>query len=107
MLVFRLVFEGLETFTNRLFGQRTDPQTLHGALTACLLIDPALDEFAFLTGITAVDDFVGLRDEFFEDVELLVYPFVAMHFDGEARRNHRQRTEAPSLPLLRIFLRVK
>ena len=107
MLVFRLVLEFLETVTNSLFRKGVHPQTFDRTFTSGLLVYPTLDELSFLTGITAVDDLVGLVDQFFDDIELFVYTGITGHLNRETRRNHRKRTKAPSLPLLRIFLRIQ
>ena len=46
-----------EAGADGVFGKGGDPQSFYGAVNACELLDPALDELAFLTGIAAVDDF--------------------------------------------------
>ena len=107
MLVFRLVFQRLEALADRLFRQRIDPQSFHRATASRLLIDPPLDQLSLLARITAVDHLVGLVNQRFDYVELFVNTLVTRHFDRETRRDHRQRTEAPGFPLVRIFLRVE
>ena len=107
MLVLALVFELRKPFTDSVFRQRTHPQTFHRTFATCLLIDPTLNQLSLLPGITAVNHLIGLRNQTLDHIKLLVYTLISMHFDGETCRNHRQRTQAPCFPLLRIFLRIE
>ena len=67
-LIVRLVSQVLEALTYRLIGERRDPKTAHGDTASSLLEDPALDEFALLPSITAVDDFGSLADQALDDL---------------------------------------
>ena len=58
----------LEAFTYRLIRERRDPETAHGHTASSLLEYPALDEFALLPSITAVDDFGSLADQALDDL---------------------------------------
>ena len=46
----------LKSLTDGLVGKGGDPEAFDGDTTACLLQYPALDEFALLPRIPAVDD---------------------------------------------------
>ena len=99
-----MVLQGLKAFLDGFFGQTVHPKSLDGTLCRRLLHNPTLYEFTFLTSITAVDDFIGLLEKSFDDVELLLDAFVFFEFDAESRRNHGQLTKAPTLPHRRIFV---
>ena len=90
-LVFLLVFQVLETFTDGLIRHRRYPQTLHRALRSCLLHHPTLDEFTLLPGITTVDDFISILHQFLNNSKLFLDMVGLDELDAKARRNHRQR----------------
>ena len=101
-----MVLERLEAFANGFLRQAVHPKSLHGAPRSRLLHHPSLYEFALLPGIAAVDDFIGLLHQSLDDVELLLDAFVLLELDAEARWNHRQLAEAPTLPHRRVFVRL-
>ena len=104
-LVFVLVFQLLETFTNSVVGHRRNPQSFHGALCTRLLHHPSLNQFTLLPGITAVDNAIGLFHQSLDDGELLLDSFVFNQFDAEARWNHGKRRQAPPFPLVGVVVR--
>ena len=71
---------------------------MYGALGTSHLYDPALYEFTFLSGITAVDDAFGREHELFYRVELFLHPFIRLQLDAEALWNHGQLRHAPRFP---------
>ena len=83
-LVFPLVLERLKAFADGLFGQRADPQPLHGTFCSGLLHDPSLYEFTFLTGIAAVDDAVCRLHQLLDDGKLFFHAFVLFQLDAKA-----------------------
>ena len=104
-LVVRLVLQGLETFTYRLFRQRGNPQALHGTLGSGQLHHPSLYQFSLLAGITAVYDGVGVLHQRCYHLELVFHPLVLLQAYAEAGRYHGQGPERPILPLLVVFVR--
>ncbi len=107
MLVLRLIPKRLEPLGDSLLGQRTDPKSLNRHTAARFLIDPTLNQLAFLPRITAVDDLIGTGNQPLDDIELLLYPRIAADLNRETVGNHRQRTEAPVLPLVGVLLWVE
>ena len=53
------------------------------------LHDPSLDEFAFLAGITTVDNLVGRCHERLNNFKLATYAFVIYNLYAEFGREHR------------------
>ena len=66
----------------------------------------ALDEFALLPGIAAVDNAVGRRKEALDDGKLLIYALVRLQPYAEARRQHGQSAQRPAFPLGRVVLGI-
>ena len=85
---------------------RRDPQAVNRTFAARFLHHPALNQFALLPGIAAVDDHFGVLHQRFDDFELLFVSRVTNQFDAEAGRNHRQRSKAPPLPAFRVVVRL-
>ena len=103
-MVVGLVFQGSKALTYGLVCHRRYPQSLHRTLCLRHLHDPPLDELSLLSGVTTVDDAVGSLHETLYDSELFLYATVVDEFYAEARRNHRQRTEAPPFPVLSVVV---
>ena len=80
----------LKTLTDGLVGKGGDPEAFDGDTTACLLQYPALDEFALLPRIPAVDDQLSLRDEPLNDGELSLVVLYLDGLDTEAIGDHRE-----------------
>lgn len=105
-LVFSLWFERGETFADAFFGEGGYPQTVYGTFGTGELHDPSLYEFAFLSGIAAVDDAFGAAHELLDDVELLLYALVVFEAYAEAGGDHGELSEAPPLPVGGVVLGV-
>ena len=101
----RLVLQVLEPFAYGLFCQRGYPQTLHGALGTCQLHHPALYQFTLLSGITAVNDGVGILHQRCNHLELVFHTLVLLQAYAKAGRYHGQGTQGPVLPLLVVLMR--
>ena len=99
-----LSLELAEAFTDSLIGHGADPKALHRAFHTGFLHHPTLDELSLLSGITAVDDFVGMAVELFYDGKLLFNTGILNELYAESLRYHRQRGEAPVLPVLAIVV---
>ena len=77
-IVLGLKFKMLESFTNGFVGHRIDPQAINGNLSSMFTLDgtrflhdPTLYQFTLLTGITTVDDALGIGIKATDDFELL------------------------------------
>ena len=77
-----------KAFAYGLVGHRRYPQSLDGAGGPCHLHHPPLYELTLLSGVTAVDDAVGLGHEFLDDCKLLLDALVFYELDAESWRNH-------------------
>ena len=88
-LKIRLVFQLRKSFADRFFCQRRNPKTFHRTAGTCLLHHPTLDQFSFLAGITAVDDFIRVLHQSLNDVKLFFVSRVLYQLDAETWRNHR------------------
>ena len=71
-----------------------------------MLIHPALYQFAFLSGVTAVDNLGGLRHQLLDNIELLLHTLIAADLDTEPLGNHRQGGHIPAFPLFVVFMRI-
>ena len=103
--VFMLTEMG-ESILYRVVGQRRNPQTLHRLSAFGLLHHPPLYKLTLLSGIAAVDDFVGLLNQRFYDAELAFYARVLNQLYAEPVRNHRKRPECPSFPFGTVVVRL-
>ena len=103
-LIFRLVLQLGKALADGLVGHRRYPQPLDWAPGACLLHHPALNEFSFLPGIAAVHDAVGGLHQAFDDGKLLLDAVVVNELDAESRRQHRQRAQRPTFPLVGVVV---
>ena len=93
VVVLTLVFKVSEAVPDGLFREGGYPQPLDGTADFGQLHDPTLDEFSFLSGITAVDDGVGLGEEFLDDIKLFLDAGLRDEPDAEAVGNHREVCE--------------
>ena len=98
-LILLLFFQLAEALLDGLVGHRRDPQALDGAVDLGHLHHPALDELALLSGITAVDNLVGVVVKAADGVKLFLYAAVGDELQPEAAGNHRQGGERPELPV--------
>ena len=64
----------------------------------CFLHHPALDEFTFLSGITAVHNTIGRLHQFLDDSKLFLDTVIVDEFDAEALGYHRQLCQCPRSP---------
>ena len=87
-LIFVLVFQRGETLTDGFVGHRRNPQALHRTLGLRFLHHPSLNQFTLLSGVTAVDDAVGLLHQALDDGKLLLDACIVLQADAELRRNH-------------------
>ena len=71
-----------------------------------LLHHPSLDEFTLLTGITTVDDALGIFVETTDDFELLSDTLVVLESDAELLGNDGEPDDAPCLPSRVVFVGV-
>ena len=94
----------LETFADRFLSQRRYPQAVDRTFTAGLLHHPTLDQFSFLAGIPTVDDHFGLLHQLFYGFELLFVCRVTDQLDPEPGWDHREGSQAPSFPVVRIIV---
>ncbi len=91
-------FERLEAFAYAFVSKGRNPKTFHGAFDVGFLHYPPLDEFSFLSGITAVDYLVG---SFYQAFYYCKLAFVAVDVDElypEFIGHHRQSAQSPRLP---------
>ena len=103
-LVVPLLFQVLKTFADGLIGHRRNPQPLDRALHSGELHHPTLDKLTFLSGITAVDNLVGLAIQGGYHIELPFDRFLRDELDAKARRNHRQGGQRPITPVHLIVI---
>ena len=101
-----LVLEIRETLADSLIRHGGYPQTGDRTLSLRLLHHPALDELTLLSGVTTVDNALGLLHQTFDDGELLLDALVVNEFDAEALRNHGQRRQTPRLPRRCVVVRL-
>ena len=97
-LVIGLVFQVRKALADRLVSHRGDPQAFHRTGGLCFLHHPALDEFSFLSGITAVHDTIGRLHQFLDDGKLFLDAVIVNQFDAEALGYHRQLCQCPRSP---------
>ena len=93
-----------ESFAYGLVGHRRYPQPLHGAGGLGFLHHPPLYELTLLTGITAVDDAVGLLHQLLDDGKLAFDAFVLDELDAEAGGQHGQGTQVPPFPRVGVVV---
>ena len=70
------------------------------------LHDPTLYQFTLLTGITTVDDALGIGIKATDDFELLADTIVILERYAELLRDYRKPDDTPSLPFGIIFVGV-
>ena len=105
-VVLLLRAQGGETLSDRFVRHRGNPQPFDGTLNARLLHDPSLDQFAFLPGVTAVDNLFRRSIELADNIKLLLNAGVLLHPYTEALRDHRQAAQTPIFPVGRIVFRI-
>ena len=95
----------METISDGFLCQGTDPESLDRAFGASKLHHPTLDEFSFLSGITAVNDLSSLFIKGLDNLELLLVYWCVNELDLKLIRNHRETRKLPFLPYVLVVLR--